>query len=721
MTDDHIFHGLNERQAEAVRHVKGPLLVVAGAGSGKTKVLTHRVAYLMERGIQPRNILAVTFTNKATGEMKSRVENLLGKKQGIPFIGTFHAFGVRILREDGESAGYDKNFVIFDSSDTESLMRQILKDKNIDTKKFTPKGILAHISSAKNAFLTPDEYASTATNTYEEVSARMYHEYQSRLRSSNGVDFDDLLALPVRMMQENSGILEKYQERFQFISIDEYQDTNHAQYLLATLLSEKYRNICAIGDSDQAIYSFRGANIQNILDFEKSYPDAKIIKLEQNYRSTQNILDGADGVIDHNISRVKKKMFTERGSGELIEIHETYDEREEGEIIFRSIEKLMREKSYKRNDFVVLYRTNAQSRVLEEAALRHAIPYQIIGGVKFYSRAEIKDVIAYLRFVVNPADTVSFERIVNKPSRRIGDATIVKVLNSSRERNLPVGVLLDHVEMSEGLADAAKRALTSFQSIIRKLRLLRESASAGDFIEKVLQESGFEAYLRDGTSEGENRWENVLELISVARKYDHVPPEDSIPLFLEEVALVSDVDSLEEERDTVTLMTLHSAKGLEFPVVFIAGLEENLFPHSRSLFSPDDLEEERRLMYVGMTRAKELLFLIFTTQRLIYGSFSDNLPSRFLREIPSEALNKDLLPRFLRGQEGKEEAGELIYTPYEEEWTPQEFSPGDRVEHPKFGEGSVVEIEGDIITIEFGIGKAKRFALSIAPLRKIQS
>ncbi len=714
-----ILQDLNERQIEAVKCIKGPLLVVAGAGSGKTRVLTHRVAYMIERGIGPHNILAVTFTNKAAGEMKERIESLLGQQSSMPFIGTFHALGVRILRVEMEHLGHDKNFSIFDTTDTKSLMRHILKDQNIDVKKYTPKAMLSHISAAKNALMHPDQYDSLADNSYQRMVAGVYHEYERRLRDAGAVDFDDLLVLPVQLFQDFPNILEKYQNRWQFISIDEYQDTNHAQYMLASLLAEKYRNICAIGDSDQAIYSFRGADLQNILDFEKNYSEAKIIKLEQNYRSHQHILDAADTVIANNLSRVKKTMFTQAGYGDLVRIVETENEREEAERVIHEIASLVRQDQYSANDIVVLYRTNAQSRILEEAALRHSIPYQIVGGIRFYERAEIKDLIAYMRFVQNGSDTVSFQRIINKPLRKIGAVTVNKILNFAKQKEMSVGEVLKHIEMADGIAPSARNAIQKFESIIRSLRAIAPTRSASEFLIEVVEKIQFESFLKDGTLEGENRWENVQELLSVAQKYDHVSPEDSLRLFLEEVALISDTDTMDDATDTITFMTLHAVKGLEFPVVFIVGCEENIFPHSRSLFEPDHLEEERRLMYVGMTRAMQKLSLFYAKSRILFGGFNENPPSRFLQEIPLGSVDTDSLPsRFCDEEEENDSDYELSYE-YDDEAHLEVYTPNETVIHPQFGKGKITEIEGDILTIDFGNGTIKRFAASIAPLERM--
>lgn len=715
-----IFAGLNERQIAAVQHIKGPLLVVAGAGSGKTRVLTHRVAHMIAQGVAPYNILAVTFTNKAAGEMKARVENILGKQRFMPFIGTFHALGVRILRAEMEALGRESTFTIFDTADTQKLVKQIIKDQNIDPKKYSPRGVLSQISAAKNALLTPSEYSGSVDSLFQENVAQIFEEYTKRMLEANAVDFDDLLVLPVRIFQENPSILEKYQDRWQFISIDEYQDTNHVQYLLAKLLSEKYCHLCAIGDSDQSIYSFRGADIRNILEFENAYPDAEVIKLEQNYRSTKNILSAADGVIEQNMSRVKKTMFTVAEEGEKVRIWETENEQSEAERILRQIQWLTRHEDSQYSDIAILYRTNAQSRVLEEAALRNGVPYQIIGGIRFYERAEIKDLIAYLRFVMNSADTVSFERIVNTPSRRIGATTAFKVLNFARQKEMPVGDVLDHIGMADGIAKTTQKAITDFSALIKSLRAVQPTLTASDFLRRIVEKIGFEAYLRDGTMEGDTRWDNVQELFSVAQKFDHVRREDSVPLFLEEIALLSDIDQKDESADTITMMTLHAAKGLEFPAVFIAGCEENIFPHSRTLFEPDQLEEERRLMYVGMTRARKRLYLSYANQRLLYGSFTMNRPSRFLREIPLDAVDPESLPYDFRTGSA-DDADEVRYTAYDDEWSTPEYRAEDAVVHPQFGEGRIQQIEGDILTIDFGAGNVRRFAGSIAPLRKIDS
>lgn len=729
----HILEKLNQPQLEAVTTIQSPLLILAGAGSGKTRALTHRIAYLIEQGIPHWQILAVTFTNKAAKEMLNRVIKLLAvddietqNKTAVPLIGTFHSICVRILRKEIDKIGMEKDFVIYDSIDQLGIMKQIFKELHIDDKQWNPRAMLGQISSAKNELITSQRYLEKAQNAFTRQVAEIYSRYQKFLIQNNAVDFDDLIMHTVKIFEKFPDTLESYQEKWRYISVDEYQDTNQAQYVLIKLLSEKYRNICVIGDSDQSIYAFRGANIKNILEFEKDYPDAKIIKLEQNYRSTQIILDAANDIINQNSNRVPKDMWSEIKEGELIELWEAQNELQEGELVAREIKNLTQRLGEFENyrDFVILYRTNAQSRVIEEAMLKLAIPYKIIGGLKFYARKEIKDILAYLRTIVNPQDSVSLLRIINVPARKIGSGTIAKLQNFAQLRSLQLNEILAHIEMVEEISGTAKNALINFATILERLRGKRLQMKTSDFIKEVLKETGYEKFILDGTIEGETRYENIQELISVATKYDHLDSHDAISAFLEEVSLVADTDALDNENEnTVTLMTLHSAKGLEFPYVFILGCEENIFPHSRSLFDLQELEEERRLMYVGATRAQKKLYLLCARQRMLYGDFQMNPPSRFLTEIRPERIKQPLEKQF--ENQSTETFCPPVFFNEEHIFTENEdrsvLLDGDRVTHPTFGKGYIIEKKGGVLTVKFdslAFG-TKKFAESIAPLEKI--
>ncbi len=733
----HILENLNDPQRDAVTTLSEPLLILAGAGSGKTRALTHRIAYAMEQGIPHWQILAVTFTNKAAKEMLNRVVKLLQIDEEIeinpqnqaqlklPLIGTFHSICVRILRREIDKLGMEKDFVIYDSIDQLGLMKQIFKELHINDKQWNPRAMLGQISKAKNELITVPKYLEHARNSFTKQVGEIYSHYQKFLRENNAVDFDDLIMHTVSIFQRFPEVLETYQEKWRYISVDEYQDTNHAQYTLTKLLSEKYRNICVIGDSDQSIYAFRGANIKNILDFEKDYPEAKIIKLEQNYRSTQIILDAANDIISQNTDRVHKDMWTESKEGELIDLWEAQNELMEGEMVAQEIKKLTDDilEGVEYRDCVVLYRTNAQSRVLEEAMLKAAIPYKIIGGLKFYARKEIKDILAYLRTVVYPQDTVSLLRIINVPARKIGSGTIAKLQNFAQLRSLQINEVLNHIEMVDELNATAKNALLRFATILESLRGKRLQLKASEFIKELLKETGYEKYLLDGSIEGETRYENIQELISVAQKYDHLDPHDAIPAFLEEVSLVADTDSLDiENENVVTLMTLHSAKGLEFPYVFMIGCEENIFPHSRSMLDKDELEEERRLMYVGVTRARRKLYLLCARQRMLYGDFQMNPPSRFLTEIQTKLIAKPLQSvKRIDEHDFEPEPDFDDENIYQEIENRSILQDGDRVTHPTFGKGYIIDKQGGVLTVKFdniAFG-TKKFAESIAPLDKI--
>ncbi|MFA5793247.1 MAG: UvrD-helicase domain-containing protein [Candidatus Gracilibacteria bacterium] len=733
-----LFAGLNDKQIEAVKAVDGPLLIIAGAGSGKTRALTHRIAYLIkEKGTRPGNILAVTFTNKAAGEMKNRISNLLGTENEMPTVGTFHAICVQILRKHIHLLGYENNFVIYDSQDQVALMKSLMRERGIDEKQTNPKAVLSNISQAKNELMGPDDYALHAHNMFTEKVGELYKPYQKQLALNQALDFDDILSKTVALFEKFPEILDSYQERFRYISVDEYQDTNHAQYRIVELLAQKYRNICVIGDPDQSIYSWRGANMQNILDFEKDYTEALVIKLEQNYRSTTVILDAAHAVIQKNMHRKEKRLWTEREGGEKINILKSRDERSEGENVAMAIMnhvRMQEAKDYR--GFAVLYRTNAQSRVLEETFMRFGIPYKIVGNVKFYLRKEIKDIIAYLRVINNQQDSVSLLRIINTPARKIGPKAIEDLQNEANARDVSLFTVMKSSDNKS--VEKFVKLILSFQKIVQEF-------TVANTIKQLIVASGYKDFLlSDKTLDGEARYQNIQELITVADKYSALEPETSLGVFLEEISLMTDLDGLSDEQNAVTLMTLHSAKGLEFPVVFITGLEEGIFPHSRSLFEPQELEEERRLMYVGMTRAMDNLYLLYASQRMLYGEFKQNVPSQFLLDIPEDLiLGFDAVSgqTYERGGSAKKlDVEDLGYRPIPVEndyvdmnqadnFAFDEFAPdqavelcdGDRVLHKTFGEGVVIKVQGGIVTIAFKEKKAgtKKLALSIAPLKKL--
>ncbi|MFH0929627.1 MAG: UvrD-helicase domain-containing protein, partial [Candidatus Moraniibacteriota bacterium] len=636
-----IIRGLNDEQKEAVLATEGPVLVIAGAGSGKTRLLVHRIAYLIkEKKISPRNVLAVTFTNKAAGEMKERVKELLkGGYFSEPWMGTFHHICVRILRVEIDKIGYKKSFVIYDDSDQLALIKKIMKEKEISADQFNPRAMLAVISKAKGELQSVEDYIS-GESFFERIVARVYETYQKILHENNALDFDDILQKAVELFQKFPDILEKYQNIFRYILVDEYQDTNHAQYVLINLLAQRHRNLCVVGDDWQSIYSFRGADVRNILNFEQDYPEAKVIRLERNYRSTQKILDAAHGIISKNLRRKDKKLWTDKKGDHNIVVKRISDEQEEAGFIVSEIQKISDKDNLLFNDFVVLYRTNAQSRAIEEAFLEAAMPYRVIGGVRFYERREIKDFLAYLKFVNNPSDEISLSRIINLPPRGIGNITLGKWIRFSRENNL------DFVSSSRG-RDAINRvstglnagkidAIAKFGEMVFQLQEKAQRVSFIDLMDSVLVETGFQKLLLAEGEAGQIRYENVRELFTVAEKYKDEKAIDGLNLFLEEVALVASTDNIDSEAGAVHLMTMHAAKGLEFDTVFIAGMEEGLFPHSRSLLDQREMEEERRLAYVGITRAKRRVFLLWAVTRNIFGSVRVNVESRFLEDIPDE-------------------------------------------------------------------------------------
>ena len=635
-----ILKGLNDKQYEAVVNTEGPCLVIAGAGSGKTKVLTHKIAYLIgEKQVKPWNILAITFTNKAANEMKERIENLVGDVAADIWMGTFHSICVRILRRFIDRIGFDSSFIIFDTSDQRTLVKACIKSIGLDDKMFTDRSVLSEISNAKNEMLEPEQYTVRANGDFrKEKIALVYEMYQKRLKENNAIDFDDIINYTIKILMENPDILEYYSDKFHYVLVDEYQDTNKAQFTLVTMLASKNGNITVVGDNDQGIYSFRGADISNILNFERDFPGTKIIKLEQNYRCTGNILKAANAVIKNNEVTYKKELWTENEVGNLPAVYSAKNEYDEGTYIAQQIEHLRREEYYKYSDFAILYRMNTQSRAIEEILRRESIPYKIIGGLKFYERKEIKDIISYLRLIQNPSDNLSLKRIINEPKRGIGKTSLDKIEELSINSGVPMYEIIKNAEQY-GLNRVFLNS-REFVNAIEELRAKKDDIKISDLIKETLKKSGYtQALENENTIEAENRIENLDEFLTVAIEFEDESADNKLSDFLEGITLSSDIDNMEEAEETVTLMTLHSAKGLEFPVVFLVGMEEGIFPGYKSIGEPKELEEERRLCYVGITRAKEHLFLTCSKQRTIFGSTSCNQVSRFLREIPSDLLD----------------------------------------------------------------------------------
>jgi DNA helicase-2/ATP-dependent DNA helicase PcrA len=709
---------LNPAQREAVLTTEGPLLVIAGAGSGKTRVLTHRVAHLLAaHGVKPNEILAITFTNKAAAEMKERVERNLGPIARAIWIMTFHSACGRMLRSEAERLGYRSNFTIYDQADQVRLVKACLEELERDPKRFVPRGIHSQISNAKNQLIGPGEYESRIASFYDQTVSDVYSLYQKRLHDSNAVDFDDMLMLTVEVLQRFPEARQKWAKAFRYVMVDEYQDTNHAQYVLLKLLAGEHQNLMAVGDPDQSIYAFRGADIRNILEFEKDFPNTKVIPLEQNYRSTNTILQAANNVISHNRERKEKNLWSDLGEGEPVRIVETEDEH--GEARFVAVEIAARiEEGYSAREIAVVYRTNAQSRVLEDVLVRQGIAYQVIGGPRFYERAEIKDLIAYLQVLDNPADAVSLMRIANRPRRGIGDTSIARLVTYADGLGTSLWEAMGHVEEA-GLASASAKAVTQFRNVMQSLMATATDASVADIVEAVLDRTGFmESLEAERTIEARGRIENLEELVGVAREYDAGGEERSLSGFLQEISLYSDQDALrnDEEGDggQVTLMTLHNAKGLEFRAVFMIGVEEGIFPHARSI-EENSLEEERRLAYVGMTRAKERLVLTHALRRNLYGRSDANLPSRFLDELPSIGVERERLrPTSWSG----------YGNPVQHEYAPREdipdLSTGDTVRHQSLGTGIVTRIEpGSVVTVRFEDGSERRLMLEYAPLERL--
>jgi DNA helicase-2/ATP-dependent DNA helicase PcrA len=716
MLQEEIVKDLNPEQLKAVKTNDGPLLIQAGAGSGKTKTLTHRIAYLISNHkATPFNILAVTFTNKAAQEMRTRVAGLLGdnstNRSFMPYMGTFHSICVKLLRQDGEYINIPNNFIIFDEDDRISAIKRASRRLQIDEKAFPARGISSVISSAKNEMLSPAEYLGIASSPSQKTAASVYPVYESLLRENNALDFDDLILMTVKLLKENSQIREKWQNQFKYIMIDEYQDTNTAQYRLVKLLTSKQKNIAVVGDDWQSVYSFRGADFRNILNFEKDYPGCQIIKLEQNYRSTKSILDAANAVIIKNQNRSDKKLWTDGDVGMPVQIIQVNNERSEGETIIRRIRTAVDLGARKYQDFAVLYRTNAQSRSIEEALVHYAIPYKIVGGTRFYDRKEIRDLIAYLRLIYQPQDRVSFDRIVNLPSRGIGAKSLSTFSDWMVENNLTLSQGLERVIECKALTEKARKGLFELGNVIITLHQAIDELTPSELLDTLIRRIGYLDYLNDKTLMGESRQENVKELLSVTEEYADL----GMSGFLEEISLISDLDQTNLNDDSVTLMTLHAAKGLEFPVVFMTGMEETIFPHSRALYDQSEMEEERRLCYVGMTRAREELYLLSANSRLLYGGIQHNPPSRFLSEIDSETITEGSYFDEIQSSHGY---GMKI--PDEPHYVP-DLEVGDKVSHSLFGEGHVMEMEGDNVVIYFKGKGSKKLNLSFAPLKKLES
>ncbi|HBK5524513.1 TPA: DNA helicase PcrA [Enterococcus faecium] len=737
-----LLNGMNPRQKEAVLHTDGPLLLMAGAGSGKTRVLTHRIAYLIEeKEVNPWNILAITFTNKAAKEMKERVNAILASGGEDVWVSTFHSMCVRILRRDVDFIGYNRNFTIIDSSEQLTLMKRILKELNIDPKKYDPRSILGTISQAKNSLQTPQDFAKMQGSYYEEIAAKCYAAYQKELQYNQCMDFDDLIMNTIRLFEEHPDSLTYYQNKFHYIHVDEYQDTNHAQYTLVNLLAGRFRNLCVVGDADQSIYGWRGADMQNILDFEKDYPDAAVILLEQNYRSTKNILSAANQVIENNSNRKPKNLWTENKEGNKITYYRADNERDETRFIVDRMQEEIRSNHRNYGDFAILYRTNAQSRVMEETLLKANIPYKMVGGHKFYDRKEIKDILAYLNVLVNPQDSISFERIVNSPKRGIGPGSIEKLRSFASLHEWPLLEAAQNVDLAN-IGGKAGQQLGAFGEMIQEVTQMIPYLTVTELTKEVLDRSGYLEDLKiQNTLEAQARIENLEEFLTVTQEFnkqfeqqneeDADAPEEKLTVFLNDLALVSDIDNLEEDASQVTLMTLHAAKGLEFPVVFLIGLEEGVFPLSRALMEESELEEERRLAYVGITRAEEALYLTNAFSRTLYGRTQYNRPSRFVEEIDQELLEIEGMrptpkktPVFAKKTAYSYKQPETAVVPSKSATGGENNSwkPGDKVKHKKWGLGTVVRVSGTSKDLELDVAfpsqGVKRLLAAFAPIEK---
>ena len=722
--------GLNKEQQQAVQHTEGPLLILAGAGSGKTKVLTVRIAHLLAQGVNPYEILAITFTNKAAKEMKSRVEGLVGDVANRIWLSTFHSFCAKFLRFELDNfLGFNSNFTIYDTSDSQAVIKAALKALNLDDKYYPVGAMLAAISDAKNKLLFASDFRKQARDFYQQKVTDVYEYYERELRKNNALDFDDLLLVAVKLLQSNEAVLDKYSKRFRYVMIDEYQDTNHAQYLLAKLLASHWKNIAVVGDADQSIYAWRGADIQNILDFEKDYPNCTSIKLEQNYRSTKIILDAANAVIENNEGRPKKNLWTDKTEGAKIQHFTAQSEHEEAAFIGDTIAKKHDIHGVPYGDMAILYRTNAQSRVLEEALIKRALPYTMVGGTKFYDRKEIKDVLAYLRVLYNPFDDLSLLRIINVPKRSIGATTVAKLQDYARANGTSLFMTLTQLHLVDTIKGKTKEKLEEFGILIFTLVAEMEDKTVLDILESILDRTGYLAQLEESTDpQDQARAENIGELLSVAKDFQDTNPTGTVEDFLEQVALVNDVDSFEQEESKVTLMTLHAAKGLEFPIVFLGGLEEGLFPHSRTLMNPEEIEEERRLAYVGITRAEKELYISNATTRTVFGRTSSYLPSRFIDEIPEELVDglraKRKVPDDIKRHvpQHMSVTSRPVTKPIVRNEVIADWKVGDTAIHSKWGNGKVINVAGEgagmKLTIEFPTQGVRVVMAKFAPVKK---
>lgn len=732
-----LLNALNDAQKEPVLHGDGPVLVLAGAGSGKTRVLTNRIAYLLHKGAAtPESILAVTFTNKAAGEMKERLERIVGHSFANCWIGTFHSLGARILRREAELVDLQRSFNIYDDDDRSSVIKLILKEKNISTDKLAPKMVAYKINNAKSAFINAKEYNEYQKESdIERLIAEIYLRYEEMLRQNNAVDFDDLLMLPVLLFQNHPETLAFYQNKFTHLLVDEYQDTNRAQYLLLKLLAQKHRNLFVVGDDDQSIYRWRGADLRNILDFEKDYADCKIYRMEQNYRSTKNILAAAHSVIVNNMGRHTKQLWTEKQNGAKVQVLEAQSERGEAEFVIEKIQAEFLREKYQSRDFAILYRTNAQSRALEDALRRAGIAYMIIGGTRFYERKEVKDILAYFKVVSNPLDTISMNRIINYPLRGIGEMTLAKLRQHALEQNKAFFDVLGDAEKVPGIGDRVAQKIKDFQRLIRKYIDMKEQFSLTELVNSLVEETGIlQNYKAEGTPDSISRIENIRELLNAMHEYAQNQDNATLEGFLEEVSLIADIDSWEDRSNAVTMMTLHSAKGLEFPIVFVCGLEEGLFPLARSHENRDDLEEERRLFYVGATRAKEKLYIAYANSRRKFGTFTPSYPSRFLKELDTGLLEHHVQNnvsyherpftgnhRYQRRKSSYDEFNQTMpdYEDFSQEYP--EIEIGTRVRHGKFGTGKIVAAAGQgdnlKVTVRFESGEIKTLMVQYAKLQ----
>jgi len=721
---------LNPAQREAAEAIEGPVLIMAGPGSGKTRVITHRIAYLIKScGVSPHNIMAVTFTNKAAREMRERLEQLLGQAVEALTLGTFHAICARILRREGKAIGLDSSFVIYDEEDQLSLTKQAMEELNLDPKQYAPRALHSAISAAKSRLIGPNDYAQRVSSYFEEIVHRIYQRYQQLLNQGRAVDFDDLLMKTVQLFQAHSQILSRYQSKYVHILVDEFQDTNIVQYMLMKHLAGKYRNLCVVGDPDQSIYSWRFADLRNILSFEKDYPEAKVVLLEQNYRSTKTILEVASGIISANLQRKPKKLWTENEDGASVTVIESYNAEEEAQSVVNEIEKLTGQEQISLKDCAVMYRVNAQSRALEETFLRYGVSYRLVGGTRFYQRREVKDIIAYLRLIHNPQDNVSLVRIINVPVRGIGQRTLSQLQSWAKahdsslfEASKQVSHNVIASEAKQSLPQRIAQALAGFDAVMTELIAQSRELSLSGLLDKILEHTRYREYLLS-KEDGEDRWENIMELKSVASEYDELDPEEALAAFLEKVSLVSDIDELDEKADAVTLITLHQAKGLEFPAVFIVGLEEGILPHRKSFDDPGEMEEERRLCYVGITRAKERLYLLRSYRRSLFGGSTANPPSRFLQDISPHLIS----PRGLWEESPTPVASPDFNRASQPSPRPIDtlaLKVGDHVRHSKFGPGIVMNClptrDDQELTVAFQEAGVKKLLASLAPLEKIE-